>query len=81
PTEVSDFRAMHYVSGAELLAVCGPDREEAPGFMKNAELSGFVSRARELGDVALVPTLSAWAVPGGPLSPACFEELVGSLVA
>lgn len=80
-TETSDFRAMHFVEGQELLSVCGPDREEAPGFVKNAELSGFVTRARKLGGIELVPTLSAWAVPGGPLSPACFEELTSALLA
>ncbi len=80
-TETSDFRAMHLVEGDELLAVCGAGREEAPGFVKNAELSGFVAKARKLGGIELVPTLSAWAVPGGPLSPACFEELTSALVA
>jgi microcystin degradation protein MlrC len=80
PTELSDFRAMHYLEGADVLAVCEKDRAEAPEFLKNAELTGFVQRARALGDVELVPTLSAWAVPGGPLSRACFDALKDGLV-
>lgn len=79
-TELSDFHAMHYVEGEELLAVCGRDRHEAPGFMKNAELSGFVQHARKIEGVELVPTVSAWAVPGGPLSPECFEALLTALL-
>lgn len=80
PTELADFRAMHLVEGEALRAVCGRDRHEAEGFVKNAELSGFVQRAERLGGVELVPTISAWAVPGGPLSKECFETLVGSLI-
>jgi len=79
-TELSDFRAMHYVEGDAILAMCRKDRHEAPGFIKNAELSGFVQRANAIGGIELVPTLSAWAVPGGPLSPACFESLLDTLV-
>jgi microcystin degradation protein MlrC len=78
-TELADFRAMHLIEGEALGAVCGPDRTEAQGFVKNAELSGFVQRVGRIGGVELVPTLSAWAVPGGPLSPDCFETLVGAL--
>lgn len=80
-TELEDFRAMHWLEGDALLEACGPLRSEAPGFVRNAELSGFVRAARRIGDVELVPTLSAWAVPGGPLSRACFDALVDVLVA
>lgn len=80
PTELADFRAMHYLEGEAILEACRRDRVEAPGFLKNAELSGFVQRAARLGEVELVPTISAWAVPGGPLSPACFAHLRDALV-
>lgn len=79
-TELSDFRAMHYAEGDAILEMCRKDRHEAPGFVKNAELSGFVQRAEALGDIELVPTLSAWAVPSGPLSAACFETLLDTLL-
>lgn len=80
PTELADFRAMHYLEGAAVLEACRRDRVEAPGFLKNAELSGFVQRVAQIGDVELVPTISAWAVPGGPLSPTCFGHLREALV-
>lgn len=79
-TELADFRAVHLLEGDALLAACGRFAREVPAFMRNAELSGFVQRARAIGAIELVPTLSAWAVPGGPLSPECFEALVGALV-
>lgn len=76
-TTMADFTAAHYMEGKALLAACGPFATEAPGFMRNAELSGFVKAMREPGDraVELVPLLSAWAVPSGPLSLECFETL------
>jgi microcystin degradation protein MlrC len=76
PTELRDFEATHLLAGAELLAACGPDRTEAEGFLKNAELSGFVKECRRRGGVELVPLVSAWAVPAGPLTTRCFEELL-----
>lgn len=73
-TTVDDFRQTHWLEGAELLKACHPLRTEAKGFMRNAELSGFVAAARTLGDVEPVPLFSSWAVPSGPLSRAAFEE-------
>ncbi|MBW1879768.1 MAG: M81 family metallopeptidase [Deltaproteobacteria bacterium] len=69
-TEVEDFRQAQLLEGEELLRMCGRWVAEAPGFLRNAELSGFVRAARELGGdrVELVPLFSAWAVPGGKLS-------------
>ncbi len=69
-TEVDDFRRTHLRTGDDLLAAVGPRGVEAPGFLAHAELSGFCRAARRLaGDrVELVPLVSAWAVPGGPLS-------------
>lgn len=80
-TEVTDFRRTHWVEGAELLHRCsGRWRQEAPGMTYNAELSGFVQEAQRDPDVELIPLYSAWAIPGGPLSEAAFEELRGRLV-
>lgn len=81
PTEKKDFAGVHLVEGEALLACCAPDQTEAEGFLKNAELSGFVRACRKSGDVDLVPLLSAWAVPGGPLTRACYEDLVEGVLA
>jgi len=69
-TEVEDFRRTHLLEGLELMRVCGRGVAEAPGFLRNAELSGFVRAARELGRdrVELVPLFSAWTISGGKLS-------------
>ena len=68
PTTLDDFSAQHLRHGDELLAACARREMEAPGFIRNAELSGFVHAARQDGEVELVPLWSAWAVPGGPLT-------------
>ncbi|RME29434.1 MAG: M81 family peptidase [Deltaproteobacteria bacterium] len=69
-TEVEDFRRTHLRTGEDLLQAVGPRGVEAPGFLAHAELSGFARAARRIaGDgIELVPLMSAWAVPGGPLS-------------
>jgi microcystin degradation protein MlrC len=76
-TTLADFRRTHFVEGAELAAVCEPGVFEAKGFLKEAELSGFVKGVRRAaGDGAkLIPLFSAWAVPGGRLSGATVTEL------
>ena len=72
---MADFRAQHFLEGQDLLRRCGPLGNEAPGFLPWAELSGFVREAKRDRDVDLVPLFSAWAVPGGPLTRECFDEL------
>lgn len=79
-TELSDFRAMHFVEGDDLLRVCRKGQEEVKGFMKNAELSGFVQRAERFENIEIIPTMSAWAIPSGPLSRACFASLTTRLL-
>ncbi len=66
-TEVSDFGID--MVGGELLQATSRKGMEAPGFLKNAELSGF-RRAVDAHDahVEVVPLFSLWAVPAGPLS-------------
>ena len=75
PTELADFETAHLYSGADVLAMASR-RPEVPGMFRRAELTGFVSAARaRASEVEPVPLLSAWAPPGGPLSPACFATL------
>ncbi|MCO4762182.1 MAG: M81 family metallopeptidase [Myxococcales bacterium] len=66
---LEDFKRTHFLEGNALLSAVMPDGQEVEGFVKNAEMSGFVQATmdHEL-DVELVPLFSAWAVPGGPLS-------------
>jgi microcystin degradation protein MlrC len=84
-TTLDDFKATHFYDVAdELLRICQRGAQEVDGMFKNAELSGFVqqlSRRTKRGDVVVapVPLLSAWAVPSGPLTRACFDALVDGL--
>lgn len=80
-TELSDFESAHLHRGEAIAKMAGPGGNEAPGFLKRAELAGFLDAVRADGDVEAIPTLSAWAVPSGPLSVRCFEALVGELEA
>jgi microcystin degradation protein MlrC len=85
-TTLDDFRATHLLDGTALLGRCARDTHEVDGMFKNAELSGFVQRLarrapRERTALTPVPLLSAWAVPSGPLSRSCFDELTGQLCA
>lgn len=80
PTTLADFEAGHYVEGPALLAAAttGP---EVPPLFRRAELTGFLAAARRWrADIEPVPLLSTWASSGGPLEPACFDELQGRLV-
>ena len=75
-TELRDFTSSHWLEGAALRAACGPGGHEVAGFVKRAELAGFLEAvAAHPGEIEAVPILSAWSVSGGPLSRACFEEL------
>ncbi len=78
---LDDFRRFHWLEGDALARACGRWRAEVPGMIRNAELSGFVRAARgALGRrVELVPLLSAWAVPSGPLAADANEALRGAL--
>jgi microcystin degradation protein MlrC len=75
-SELADFERTHFLEGQALRDACGPRGYEVRGFIKNAELSGFVRAASRYGDAfELLPVYSAWAVPGGPLSRAAFDHL------
>lgn len=82
PTVLADFRAFHWLEGDELMAACERGGDEAPGFKLDAELSGFVKGARAAGGdgIELVPLVSAWAIPGGPLTAECLAELRSAMV-
>lgn len=78
-TTLEDFKATHFVDDdSDLLRRCQWRTMELDSMFRNAELSGFVQRAKKRG-VDVVPLLSAWAVPAGPLTRDCFEALVGGL--
>ena len=80
-TTWSDFLQTHFLEGEALKEALTPQGVEAPGFLKSAELKGFVRAAQARGDVEIVPILSAWAVPGGPLTRTCHDDLKARLVA
>jgi microcystin degradation protein MlrC len=85
-TTLEDFAATHLLEGEILGRACQRGAAEVPGMFKEAELSGFVAgataQAAEAGaPLELIPTVSAWAVPSGPLSRACFEALMQKLIA
>lgn len=65
---VADFRRTHFLEGGALSDACRRRTFEAPGLLRNGELSGFVQSLRRERDVVLVPLFSAWAIPGGPLT-------------
>lgn len=82
-SELDDFARLHLMEGAQLAAATGRLGSEVPDMIRNAELSGFRRAVRKLGQgrVESVPLFSAWAVPAGPLSVKCFEQLRDRLVA
>jgi microcystin degradation protein MlrC len=80
-TTREDFERMHYLEGDALAEAATLRGTELASFMPHAELTGFVQAARAAGDVTTVPLTSALAVPGGPLSRACFDWLLDGLLA
>ena len=84
-TALPDFKAVHYVDdGAALLRRCQWLTHEVDSMFRNAELSGFVQGLAKRGkrrsvDVVPVPLISAWAVPSGPLTASCFDDLTAAL--
>lgn len=84
-TELSDFERTHLIEGEALLRACQKGAREVEGMFKNAELSGFVQHVQHAQAqgvaIDLVPLVSAWAVPSGPLTLACFNALCDRIVA
>lgn len=77
PTTEVEFMHSHLVAGQDILRRCEPNHWEIEGYLKNLELSGFMQAVHK-ADVAIqvVPLVSAWAPPRGPLDPYFFEALV-----
>lgn len=85
PTTLGDFQSAILMEGDEVARAASSHGDEAPGFIKNAELTGFLraterAKKRHGVEVETVPTLSAWAIPGGPLARTAFDELLGRLL-
>lgn len=76
---LDDFRRSHWLEGDALMAACSPKGKEVPGFVKDAELSGFVKACAEEPRVQAVPLSSLWAVPSGPLTEDTLRELIARL--
>src|SRR5690606_23033433 len=79
--EIADFERVHWLEGDALGAACGRRGAEVGGFLRHAELSGFVRATADLGGVVPVPLLSAAAIPGGPLSVHALATLKERIVA
>lgn len=67
-TQYEDFRV---VRGAAIL-------EELRG--TNTEIAGALDVFAEHGDIELVPTLAAWAVPHGPVADAVLDRLIQEIM-
>lgn len=74
-TTFEDFRATHFVEGSALGHATSRRGHEVRGFLRNAELTGFVRALGKHADVEPIPLFSAWTVSGGPLERACFDDL------
>lgn len=79
-TTTVDFERMHLLEGAALARATTLRGTELEKFMPHAELTGFCQAARLSRGVETVPLLSALAVPSGPLTRACYDELTARLL-
>jgi microcystin degradation protein MlrC len=79
-TTQSDFERMHRMAGRDLERSAALGGVELQGYLAQAELSGFVQAARIAGGVEAIALASSLAVPGGPLTSACFEWLAEDLL-
>lgn len=83
-TTLEEFEQQHYLRGEEVLRATLPGTMEVESFFRRAELTGFVRGAREAAkkaeaELELIPLISAWATPSGPLSIDCYEALSADL--
>ncbi|MEM9072405.1 MAG: M81 family metallopeptidase [Myxococcota bacterium] len=77
-TDLDNFTRFHFLKGKGLARAVKPFHSEVPGFTPWGELSGF-SHALRNEDVELVPIVSAWALPSGPLSAEAYQALQAHL--
>jgi len=68
-TQYEDFRV---VRGAAIV-------EELQG--TNTEIAGALDVFAEHGDVEVIPTMAAWAVPHGPVADAVLDRLIQEIIA
>jgi len=82
PSTLEDFRRFHLMEGKELERACSLFGSEGGGMIRSAELSGFVRGARGVGGrrVEMVPLISAWAVPSGPVTEETWRSLRDGLI-
>jgi microcystin degradation protein MlrC len=82
-TTFADFEAVHLLRGDAIAPLLGWWATEVKSMFRNAELSGFAQRVERRSSrqrpLEVVPLLSAWAVPSGPLTRACFDALLADL--
>jgi len=78
-TTMEDFERTHFLEGARLAYAASKAGEEVEGFVKHAELTGFVDELSRRADVEAIPLFSAWAIPGGPIEKATFDHLLERL--
>lgn len=79
-TNIEDFERLHLVEGEALARATTLRGVELKSFMPHAELTGFRQAARLAGGVTTIPLESAFAVPSGPLTRACYDELTARLL-
>lgn len=75
--ELEDFRRHHLLVGEEIRTACARGAEVA-GYIPRAELAGAMGAAGP--DVEIVPIVSAWTLPAGPVSHQAFAALRRLLV-
>lgn len=76
-TTMADFERFHYVRGDALQRAVTWGETEIRGFVKNAEISGFVRAAKAVAnaDVEIVPLVSAWAIASGRLEKPTYDTI------
>ncbi|MCB9648626.1 MAG: M81 family metallopeptidase [Deltaproteobacteria bacterium] len=75
PTTRERFMGLHVHEGEALAQKCTLKGHELEGFLRHAELTGFVQAARAAGGVTTVPLFSAMTVPSGQVTPETFAWL------
>ncbi|MEO0602020.1 MAG: M81 family metallopeptidase, partial [Myxococcota bacterium] len=78
-TEARDFARFEH-HGPALLERCVRRVDEVPGIWLDAELTGFAERLAREPDVEVVPLFSAFAIPGGKIRRAVFDDYLDRLV-
>ena len=75
PSTLADFAGFHDLDADATLQRASRQAQEVDGFLKNAELSGFLRACDEDRSVVPIPLFSVWAVPSGPLQREAYDAL------